>query len=335
MEINNIRIINHAKRKANHLLSLIGSSDNNVIERCFFSLVLLVSACYRNTEDFPGISFLRKYNSVSYDIEKTLGKKENPEEDREGKWDLLLKDYKFWAIDELDECILEFIITGYVDRDKLMKLVDVFIKDVKRSESIEEYREIWNLYHYSFADNEKEIISRMLSVFQNPHLEMNPRNLKSCVKLLDSLGESENSDTIIKKYFENMSDKLVDKDLCDEFVGDERIDKYLRELNEKQNCQFDVRDILDRIAKNMAWGDRDVIIISNISEDELYELLTEEKSRRINGWIKVCQMLPDLVESKDKTIKEKIKSVLIKIGRESRINRLRVKDYGIIIKDND
>lgn len=77
-------------------------------------------------------------------------------------------------------------------------------------------------------------------------------------------------------------------------------------------------------------------ILSGASEEELYKLFKSETGRSLRAFVTTCLRFGKLsnATAQQKTILKNSKAALLKIASESEINRRRVKQFGVDVKNN-
>lgn len=134
-----------------------------------------------------------------------------------------------------------------------------------------------------------------------------------------------------KKLFSLSEDHFAinirDKKITEKFTAVYAAQKEIRTL----------KDVLAKIAGNDSWGDDDVIILSKGSPEDYYTLFKSEKGPHLSLYVDACLRFGRFVGATEqqKKIAENATIALKKIGKESVLNSLRVKKYGIKLETKE
>ena len=119
---------------------------------------------------------------------------------------------------------------------------------------------------------------------------------------------------------------ITDKDVCAAF--DEKYQSF-------KDDQSPV-EVLRRIAKNESWSRNDIALLSSLSADDFYTMFKSHKQGNLSRVIEASLKFERIVDASDdkKQISARAKEALVRIGRESLINRRRVqKKYAVEVGD--
>lgn len=332
--ISNIRIIKKIERLILQVEPLVSNFDPKVLHQAVQSLTLLGWSVHsKDVKDAPSPEFLRDRRSKG--LYGDLGGDE-PETDTEKEWNALLDEFEFSGMDEFDLMLLKGIQRGFFDEAALTDCACKLDKDIKKTQAEGSFSAAWDLYHNSFDDNEVEVVEGVFEAFRKNVQIVTPVNLNGTVRLLKDLGHDEEAAEAIRHFMEQRTESRDFFDLSKIPFEDHITDPDIRDAFETKNQSFaDDRspvEVLVRIAKNQSWSRDDVALLSNLSADDFYTMFKEQKGSDFSRIIRASTQFENITgASADmmKGISAKAKEALIRIGGESRINRRRVRKYGV------
>jgi len=203
-------------------------------------------------------------------------------------------------------------------------------------------REAWTLYHSSFDNNEEEVVKAIIDATQKTIKFISPMNLNGTVCLLRALKRDAEASVIIKSYIDEHGGNREKFNLPDYAFGDDVTDDEIRNtFAEVFHSLYDDEtpsDILLRLGKNSSWSQRDIHILSQITEDDFYTIFKANHDPDLKniteGALKFIGDTED--DSDNKKISLTAEKALKRIGREDFINLRRVEaKYGIKPDDGE
>lgn len=129
--------------------------------------------------------------------------------DEEKAWDRIRERYGVWSTTPLDEALAKMVINGYPDNELLQQQVLAFDQNAEANSAQQRFENVWNLFHYSFADNRTEIVSGFRKYFSDAAAVLSASALDSAVWLLRKLGEDALAGDFIKTWVELRKGKRV------------------------------------------------------------------------------------------------------------------------------
>lgn len=334
--ISNIRIIKKIERLVLRVVPLVNDFDRKILEQAVHSLTLLGWSVFAAGSGAPTIEFLRKKRSWG-----NYGDADAEDQpDDEKKWNALLDDIGFTIMDDFDLVLLEGIKRGYFDEAALKKWAEKLDKTIKAGQSEEALRAAWNTYHDSFDDNEAEVVEAISAACRENVRAVTPMNLDGAIRLLKDLGEPNEATDLIRHYMDERDEVRDFFDLTKQAFGDEVKDPDVRAaFDEKYQSFAEDRlpvEVLLRIGKNDSWSRDDITLLSNLSVDDFYDMFKAQKddlSRIVRTSLSFGRIAN--ADADIKMITEIANEALVRIGRESRLNRRRVMKFGVEMRDED
>jgi hypothetical protein len=332
LTIPNIRILQRIQRFIEDISPYLSGTEKRTSEDVIRSLILFVWSYYGVANGAPDLKFVLNYSTVNSWLKR---EKNIPETENEKKWSKVLGSYNYFRTEEIDECLSQFVETGYINKkefpERLKKKNDLH-KVQNRDES---YREAWAPYSNSFDDNEEGFIEGLLKAFRANIEILTPRDLQSVVDLLRQLERAGDADALVDEYFERRNSasdiqalKRIDKSTFSDDIKDEYlIDKLREALKPAEKDTRTLAEVVRPMALTEGWSIDDVRHMNSFSVDDYYKFFKSESGERLYWCVKKCL---DFAEHKGdngtyESVGEKAKQALLKIAGESNFQRIRIK----------
>jgi hypothetical protein len=298
---------------------------------------LLTWSSYEKTGLAPSLKFVKNTDLMSSVLGRNKKKGETaqptPEETR---WGAILSAYRFTYFDELDAALIKVIEQGYLSGSGLEVEVDKRQADDTRGNLHQRFAKAWSLFHDLLEDNEVQVITALNSGFRESVSIQTSGNLNAVVALLRELDQGLVADELIQFY---VSARGNDRDLFDldnDTFGNQVSDPKIREVFATKLATFSspisLRSTVEKMATTNSWTTEDEKILAAATEEDLYKLFKEKgqvppyklvtAARRFNQppWEHVAQ---------------RAEKALKRLGSESRINRIRMRSYGIELDETE
>jgi len=338
LDIRNIRVLKKIQRLADFVFPIIEEYEEEVRSQvlhslCFFSLCFY---CSKDNDDIPTLEYAttRGYRSLG------LGKKEEKTEIQK-KWDSMMQHYQYYVTDELDLEIKKAVLTGYFVEDEVKTKALLKNKEVIASKSEGSFSKAWELYHYSFDENQDEVVESLFKSLTENAEYISSNNLNGTVSLFRELREDKKASQMIDIYIEKRKKHPKIFNLGDihsnPFSGDiqdkEVRSKFKEAWSESVEVE-DPKDVLERLGKSNGWNDKDVVTLRNTTSEQFYNIFKNIKNESLHLVIEAAQRLGNYDSQKPEggEILQNVTEALTKIGGECEINKRRVKRFGIDIK---
>lgn len=334
--IRNIRILKKIERLVLLSLPLLTDFEPEITDQVIHSLVLYSWSyfCSGSNENIPPLDFI---TSKGY---AWLGIGDEKPNENEKKWLTTLESYGYQLTDELDLLLAEAVKTGYFVADEFRKKASINNEYILASKSEGSFSEAWRLYHDTFDDNGDEVVNRLYQSFTENYKYITPTNLNGTVTLFRELGENEKASQIIDLYIERRKEEASLFNIEEiNFFGDVPDP----EIVEKFNCTYmrsitveTAKSVLDRIAGKNGWNPNDEVVLANTSVEEYYDLFKSEVGRHLSSFVTKCLKFGQLsnASGQQKEIAIRAKAALIIIAKESVINKIRIKKFGVNLESD-
>ncbi len=317
LKIRNIRILKKIEEMALELNDSLESYEPEILVKALHSLVLLCWSFYTKSEEAPNFEFLKNINNLDKKDESETIKKHR----------LLLLTYRYLSTDAFDLVIADAVEAGYVDKGRLIEEADKEAAQYQANKLYGTFDEAWKVYRNSFNDNTEEVVNSINNAFKRSYKYLSAINLDQVVKLFRNLDQDKLADELIDFYLEKRKDevsifnlgnipyhKTWDENLKNKF------DAFYNALKPKKT----LKKILYDIAQHRAWSSEDKETLLEASEQTYYAFFKAEDSEDLRALVE-ASLLVDIGQAKN---------ALIYIGRETKLNEMRVASYGIKINDN-
>ena len=331
LDITNIRTLKKIERLVRLVQHKLNNLEPEVVRQIVHSLVLYGWCHYRAGDpSIPPLDYVQKIGYALFG----LGEKENISDDKKA-WHSRLQNYGYQVTDELDEILARAVKTGYIvdaDFDKAAEEKNLQIVAAKATGS---FTDAWRTYHDSFDNNQDNVISALHESFKVNAKYITPLNLNGTVQLFRELGEDEKAEELIESFIKARPSEPEIFNLSGYPLAGEITDKKVRDAFDKAYEGASIREspkqVLMRLSDSNGWSHQDEIVLAETTVDEYYELFKTESGDHLTEMVNACLRFGRFsnANERQKQIAENAVKALTRIGKESAINALRVRKFGI------
>lgn len=329
--IRNIRIL----RKIANLVQLmqdgIGHRHNGVMEQAVMTLVLLAWCYYDSNEKKPTLEFIIEWNRMVWGFKEGEGKAKDP---THARWAKMLQDYGLLHMDEFDQSIFKVIKCGYLEETGFVDEAQKLEQQILASELEQSFSAAWNLFHETFADNQSELTKALVDSFKNSVKHISPINLSGTTMLLRQLGEEAIANDLIDYYMDKRASEGALFDLDNHPFSSEIQDEVVRSRFSKRfsdgHVTMPLKDAVMHISSGNGWSQEHIASLMMATEKDFYKLFKENHGKFLNAIVKSCLQFES--RNEHKKIGQAARAALETIGKESPLNAIRVRRYGVHIK---
>jgi len=201
------------------------------------------------------------------------------------------------------------------------------------NQSVENFNNAWDIYHNSFKENETEMVRTISDAFIFNFKFLSPRHLDSCVRLLKELGRETEAKELIEFYMQGRAEEKEFFDLTryTAGIGDPDVRAALSQRFASFVDQRSPVDVLAKIGQSDGWGSEDIALLSKLTEADFEQIFRNQDSAQLTDIIRAALKFGEVQGAPDDwaRISSNARKALEKIGKESRLNTLRVKKFGI------
>lgn len=341
LESKNIRTLTKTKRYFETVLTVIISLEEEVQRDIISSIALYCLCFYRSgDESIPTIEYVLKNK---YHLFKT--KDNSNKNDCEIKWDLFLRKYGYCEIDDIDKVIASGIQSGFIDTEKLSILALSKNYQVKSRNKVQEFMNAWDLFHNSLGDDEDKIIALLKDSITNNVELLGAGDLNSAVELLREIDKSDIANDLIDTFVSEREENLGVFDL-ERFpfassITDEKLKSAFMVKNNEIQRKPTLSETIRKVATSTGWSQIDEEVLAESDPSEYVKIFESENGRhlkdyinsllRFNGWSDSSKSEAERIQRKK--IGENVVQALRIIGAKSKINKIRVRRFGINLDD--
>jgi hypothetical protein len=331
LNVPNLRILQRIGAAIEDITPVLAGSEKQSVNSIIRSLILYMWSYYGEGNGAPRLNLILNYSRVN----AWMKREKNIEESEEEKeWSRLSAAYDYWHTDEIDHCLVKYVQTGYLNRVEFDPLLEKLNQRQKVQAQDTSYRKAWESYGNSFDDEEEKFVSSILYAFRANIKVLPPRDLDGLVETLRYLGRDEEADDLIADYFAERSSPEDVKSFAairhsafwDE-IKDEGIVQRLR--NMIANAQQDTRslaEVVEPICLEKGWNPEDIPRMDSFSANDYYNFFKTYKGEQLYWCVRKCVDIGSNTGRNGmyKSIGRKTKEALLRIARETKLNRLRV-----------
>jgi hypothetical protein len=242
----------------------------------------------------------------------------------------------FVSFDEFDLALLDGVRDGFFDPELVLKHGAALDATLKSAHSRSALEEAWGVFHDSFADNEEEVFETIYQTVLNNLQHLSVIDLNAIMWLFKGLDRRERAIELVDRYVAQEHDRRS-YDLNNYPFRDHIDDPDLiRIFNERyaaceENEGRTPEAILLTITKNRGRSEEDLRTLTGVSVEEYRRIFKARTGDELHGMIKTCLQFAAFDDQTGamKEISRRAREALQQIGRESRINALRVRKYKV------
>lgn len=328
LKISNIRIIKKIERLVLRATPLLKDFDIKVFQQAVQSLTLFGWSVY-SKDAAPPIEFLtHKRGTYYYGLQDN---EEIPEDEK--TWNSLLDEFGGFArADEFDLELLKGIKRGFFNEAALTDRAAEIQRIVVANEAEGSIKAAWNLYHDSFDNNGAEVVKAICDAYRKNVQFVSPMDLNVVVSLFKDLGHPKEANEILHFFMERRDEDRVFFDLSKYAFAYNITDEDVSAAFDKKYQSFkedrSPPEVLDHIARDESWSRDDMTLLSSWSTDDFFTIFKTPNGKNISQFIRVCfRSGRDVNADEDmKEILRKVEEALVRIGKESPVNRSRVQN---------
>lgn len=335
LDITNIRTLKKIERLVRLVEPKLGGLEPELSHQIVHSLVLYGWCHYRAGDPkIPPLDYVQK---IGYAL---FGLGENDDiPDNEKAWNTKLQDYGYQVTDELDEVLATAVKTGYVVDADFEKAATEKNSQIIAAKATGSFTQAWRTYHGSFDNDQNKVVSTLYKSFKVNVKYIAPVNLNGTVRLFRELGEDEKADELINLYIKVRADEPELFNLSDySFAGDisdQKVWDAFEKAYEGTAVRESPKEVLMRLASSNGWNNKDEVVLAETTADEYYELFKSESGGHLSDIVNTCLKFGQFsnASERQRQIAGNAKEALVRIGRESAINALRVRKFGVKVED--
>ena len=327
--ISNIRIIRKIKKLACAIEPHLKPYNEQVLLGAVKSLALFTWS-YSIPDKAPPLEYVQNRNAIR-EMMSSVAKREKKISQEEAAWNALLDAYGFRYMDDLDKVLLEGVKNGFFDPQALGNAAAQLDEQITTTVSRGSFESAWESFHDSFSNTQEEVINTIHQSFLKNVQYISPMDLNGTVTLFKEVGRSDLAKEIIDYHVEKRADrKLFDLRTHLPITDPDVVNAFKEKFDSFEEAPKPA-EILVKMAEGNSWNPDDLATVSNMSVDDYYRIFKMKTGEELKLLISFCLQFDRTLNatSEMKEISKRAREALQLIGKESRINALRVQKYGV------
>jgi hypothetical protein len=255
--------------------------------------------------------------------------------DEEKRWDVILEQYGWGELDELDVSLINFVETNILDVDDIEKKARSVEAARQRITQMGAFEQSWRLFHDSFGDNEDEVCEKVVDGVRNNFAVVSRANLDAAVSILEELGRTADADALIdfaKDHGENSF--WVTDDPFYRRIDDPRIRHLAEERKDAAKPVFDFeKDLLS--AATYSVNTEKFAQLASVPVERYQSLFESASADDLNRYVYAALEYRKILNASEdqRKIVSNAEEALRRIGRKSKLNEIRVRKYGVSLEE--
>ena len=189
------------------------------------------------------------------------------------------------------------------------------------------------MFHDSFDDNQEEVLNAIYESFRKGAAHISPMNLSSTVTLFKELKRPEQAAQMIQHYLKSNNKDVKAFNLYNYpfEVKDPDVIMALKEKYAELKVEKTPLQRLEEMANVNGWSPEDIAVLADLSVDDYYKMLKSHSGTELSRIINTCLQFDRIMNASPEMLQitKRVREALLRIGKESSINALRVKRYGV------
>ena len=321
LNIKNIRILNKIAALSILINEKISLLSPGVMERATMALVLFSWGYY--DKNAPSIEFIKKWNQFSW-----ANNKDDPNP-QEKEWTIALQNYGFIPMDEFDLSISNIIQKGYLEETGFIEEAEKLNVLLKTNELEKSFTKAWDLFHFSYADNQDLLIEKLIDSFEIAIQHISVINLSATTMLLRELGQSKKADELIATYIEKRKDEVnlfdLDRHPFASHITDVDLIKEFKKHSLLIVPSVSLIEAVTFILNNNSWSNAHIKALEAATPEAFVELFKQDHGNLLHDIIKTCLQFENY--DNHKAIGANVRKAINLIGKEHKLNSLRIRRY--------
>jgi hypothetical protein len=330
LDIRNIRIIKHIELLARRIDELLGKFPRIIRYQAVHSLTLFGWSKY-DPDHAPNLQFL-KISSVERHLRSRDGEAAPAPE---AAWDALLEKYKFARADDFDLALMKYVDTLILDPEEIRNEAIALQEQQRLGELHGTFQAAWQAFHDSFADDEDNVVRQIVERTKAAYEVVSLANLNETILVLKALGRNDEARDLLQFFSNNRNDARY-WNVADDPFARGPFDPDLTALIEQKKPaipqDFDVAASLVSSAKN--FDPETIARLAAVPVETYRDLILAARGDQLRTIVlsglefrRIGNASPEM-----KLVVGLIEEALRMIGRQSVLNALRLKKYGVSIE---
>lgn len=196
LEISNIRVIKKIERLINLLKEpVLSKFGPETTRQVLHSMVMFGWRKLDVGANPPTIAYLQRNEFERYLKDEADDNNEQSADHQ--RWDVILAQYGWGNLDELDNSLMTFVESGIFDLEEITAKAAAVESSQKQKDQMAAFEQAWRPFHDSFDDNEDEVCASLDAGIRNNFEIVSRPNLDAAISILTELGRTDDVDALI------------------------------------------------------------------------------------------------------------------------------------------
>jgi hypothetical protein len=329
--ISNIRIIYRIKTVAQDLMRVLGEFDDEIKKQALHTLTLLIWSKYDD-------GAIPMDNIVHHEgrMLRLMGKDERSEDDR--SWDDKLDEYGFRDCDELDAAIIAGVDRGFFDEAEIVNQAQQQHARQDAAAAQEGLLQAWRPFHDTFdSTGVPHVVDGICAAYRLYMKYVSRGNLDDVLEILRALDFADNASELIARYVDTHREHIraIDEH-ADPFHSVIKDDEFRAALAAAAvpPPPKPIKGILTDLYHGKL-NQEDIDAACALSADDLHAIFSGLRGEELCPVVEGSLFFRRMANATDpqKALTKHALEALERIGRESAINAIRVKKFGVQIAE--
>jgi tetratricopeptide (TPR) repeat protein len=248
-------------------------------------------------------------------------------------WESLLEKYKFRRTDEFDNALMRYVDTTIIDLEEINNQARA-LQEQQRIEKLHgTYEAAWRAFHESFDDDEDRVVDEIVSGAKKSFEVVSLANLNETILILKQLGRDTEAKELLNFFAENRRDYEYWSPRQPFLRGplDPDVSATADQRKPSEPKEFDIAAGLVRAGKDY---DSDTIAnLAAVPVKTYYDLIISARSDHLRLLVLSALEFRRISNASDdmSRVVGLMEEALRMVGRQSRLNALRIEKYGVSI----
>ncbi|MET4481210.1 hypothetical protein [Bradyrhizobium sp. F1.13.3] len=331
LDISNIRVVKKIERLINMLKDpVLSKFGPDVTRQVVHSMVMFGWRKLDVGANPPSIAYLQRNEFDRY-LSNEHGTDDNGDDRGDHqRWDVILAQYDWGALDELDQALMTFVESSIFDIEEIVSKAAAVEANQKQRGRMVAFEEAWRPFHDGFGNNEDEVCESIIAGIRNNFEVVSRPNLDAAISVLAELGRNDDVEALLDFATTHGGDEFWTSD--DPFhrrVSDPRIQSVVEERRKATGPVFQFDKDLLSTAQSMN-GDK-LAQLAAVPIERYQQLFENSAGLDLHNYIYAAfeyRKIGNATEDMKKVISN-AEEALRRIARKSKLNEIRVRKYEI------
>jgi hypothetical protein len=327
--IRNIRVIKQIERVVRRVDEFLTKFSQSVRDQATHSLTLF------------GWSKYDRENSIKLDffkvspLERHLAHRDQdaPETPEEAAWGSLLVKYKFAHADDFDLTLLNYVDTMILDINEIQSEARKLQEQQRLGALHGTLDAAWRPFHDSFDNNEDKVVAELVDGTKKSFEVVSLPNLNVAVLLLKDLRRDKEASDLLRFFTENRSDPgywTLD-DPFERGPFDPDVNAVIQKKTLQEPQEFDPAAALIKAGKD--YDSQTIKRLAALPVETYRDLIIGSRGEQLRSVVLSAFEFRRIANASDdmRRVIGLMEEALRMVGRQSQLNELRVKKYGVSV----